>query len=254
MIAITKSIRKHAGSVLNGIAHLLYPQVCLNCSEPVSKSDNNLCQNCWSELRQCTGPDYCHRCGLNATKYAQLNGHCPNCLDTELYFDKIARGGTYAEALRTMILAFKSGRTELNSSLTFLADAALAGADFRKQITLFTPVPLHWRRRLKRGYNQSFLICKKLIKTNAKISTDLVRIRYTKPQASMTSFTARRKNVKDAFAVRRGHKFAGQNVCLIDDIKTTNATLNECAKTLKLAGAKNVFALVLSAAGQEYKT
>ena len=254
MIATTKFIKKHAGSLLDGIVHLLYPQICLNCSEPISTSDNNLCQDCWHELLQCAGPDYCRRCGLNATKYAQLDGHCPNCLDSELHYDKIARGGTYAEALRSMILAFKSGRTELSSTLTFLADSALAGAEFREEITLFTPVPLHWRRRLKRGYNQSMLICKKLAKKKTKISADLVRIRYTKPQASMTSPAARKKNVEDAFAVRRGHKFAGQNVCLVDDIKTTNATLNECAKTLKQAGAKKVFAVVISAAGQEYKT
>ena len=70
----------------------------------------------------------------------------------------------------------------------------------------------------------------------------------------MTTPAARKKNVEGAFTVRRGHKFTGENVCLVDDIKTTNATLNECAKTLKLAGAKKVFAVVISAAGQEYKT
>jgi predicted amidophosphoribosyltransferase len=66
----------------------------------------------------------------------------------------------------------------------------------------------------------------------------------------MTSPAARAKNVAGAFAVRRGHNFAGRKVCLIDDIKTTGATLNECARTLKQAGASKVFALVLSVAGQ----
>jgi len=67
----------------------------------------------------------------------------------------------------------------------------------------------------------------------------------------MVSPAAREKNVAGAFAVRRDHNFNGRNACLVDDIKTTGATLNECAKTLKQAGASKVFALVLAVAGQK---
>ena len=66
----------------------------------------------------------------------------------------------------------------------------------------------------------------------------------------MVSPAARARNVAGAFAVRYGHKFTGRVVCLVDDVKTTGATLNECAKTLKEAGASKVFALVLAVAGQ----
>ena len=66
----------------------------------------------------------------------------------------------------------------------------------------------------------------------------------------MTSVHQRLKNVEGAFAVRYGHGFAGRNICLVDDIKTTGATLNECARTLKQAGAAKVFALVLAVADQ----
>ena len=101
-----------------------------------------------------------------------------------------------------------------------------------------------------RGYNQSLVLAKKLKHRSAKINTDLVRVRYTKSQPMMASAAARARNVAGAFAVRRGHNFAGRNICLVDDIKTTGATLNECAKTLKEAGASKVFALVLAVAGQ----
>jgi predicted amidophosphoribosyltransferase len=67
----------------------------------------------------------------------------------------------------------------------------------------------------------------------------------------MKNTTARVRNVAGAFAVRRGHDFTGRNICLVDDIKTTGATLNECSKTLKQAGAAKVFALVLAIAGQK---
>ena len=67
----------------------------------------------------------------------------------------------------------------------------------------------------------------------------------------MASPSARARNVAGAFAVRYGHKLTGKKICLVDDIKTTGATLNECAKTLKEAGAEKVFALVLAVAGQK---
>jgi ComF family protein len=150
-----------------------------------------------------------------------------------------------------MILAFKKGRTELDSTLGFLANAALDGSVFYNAIEFFVPVPLHWFRRLTRGYNQALVLAKKLKHPAAKISTDLVRIRYTKTQpGGVADVAARARNVAGAFAVRYGHSFTDRNVCLVDDIKTTGATLNECAKTLKEAGASKVFALVLAVAGQ----
>ena len=66
----------------------------------------------------------------------------------------------------------------------------------------------------------------------------------------MPSFAARARNVAGAFAVRKNHNFAGRRICLVDDVKTTGATLNECAKVLKQAGAARVFALVVAVAGQ----
>jgi ComF family protein len=149
-----------------------------------------------------------------------------------------------------MILSFKKGRTELDLVLGFLADSALQGSSFSKDVEFFVPVPLHWMRRLVRGYNQSLVIARRLKHPTAKISTDLVRIRRTKSQPAMASPAARARNVAGAFAVRKGHNLGGRRICLVDDIKTTGATLNECAKTLKEAGASKVFALVLAVAGQ----
>ena len=180
-----------------------------------------------------------------------LGDVCPDCQGKEIHFDQIARSGVYDKSLREMILAFKNGRTELDSTLGFFANAALQGSGFYKTIEFFVPVPLHWSRRLVRGYNQSLILAKRLKHPTAKISTDLARIRYTKSQPAMASPAARAKNVAGAFAVRYGHNFTSQNICLVDDIKTTGATLNECAKTLKEASASKVFALVLGVAGQK---
>ena len=81
----------------------------------------------------------------------------------------------------------------------------------------------------------------------SRISTDLVRIRNTQQQWDLTH-PQRRRNVKGAFAVRKGHPFNEKTVLLVDDISTSGATLNECAKTLKAAGAKKVYTAVLATA------
>ena len=198
----------------------------------------------------CTGGDYCGRCGRDVSKFALLESGCPDCHGKRFYFDGIARSGIYREALQQMILSFKKGRTELDSTVSLLCNSALEGSSFYKEIELFVPVPLHWSRRLFRGYNQSRLLSKKLKHPTARISTGLVRVRRTKLQPAMTSPTARKKNVAGAFAVRGRNNFKNRNICLVDDIKTSGATLNECARILKEAGASKVFALVLAVAGQ----
>jgi competence protein ComFC len=236
---------------LQGLNHLLWPAVCVNCKQSIYETDANLCKDCWDELLFCTAGDYCRRCGRDVSRYAIVDGVCPICQGEEIYFDGIARGGVYFGALGKMIVAFKNGRTELDLTLGFLGNSALQGSGFTNDIDFFVPVPLHWMRRLRRGYNQSLLLAKRINHSTAKINTDLVRIRYTKTQPGGIVNTAERTaNIAGAFAVRREHNFAGRKICLVDDVKTSNATLNECAKTLKEAGASKVFALVLAVAGQ----
>jgi len=236
-----------AGATVQGLGHLLWPGVCPNCSQHIAEGGRGLCGECWEGLASVCSADYCRRCGRDVSPYAVHDGTCPNCLGEHIRFDGIARAGVYAESLRDMILAFKNDKTELDSVMTWLADSALQAGNFSKEIDLIVPVPLHWRRRLSRGYNQSYVLAERL---KHPLSTDLVRIRYTPAQPTMPTMAAREKNVEGAFAVRYRHRFAGRRVCLVDDIKTTGATLNECAKTLKAAGASKVFALVLAVAGQ----
>lgn len=243
-------VKKWCRYTLGGLNHLFWPAACSSCGQSISEGDSSLCKSCWGELLGCTGGDYCRRCGKDASRYAIIDGSCPDCQGTEIHFDGIARSGVYKDALQRMILSFKKGQTELDTVLGFLGNSALVGSGFANEIEFFVPVPLHWTRRLIRGYNQSLIIAGKIRHPSAKINTELVRVRRTRSQPMMTSFSARARNVAGAFGVRRGHNFGGRKVCLVDDIKTSGATLNECAKTLKLAGASKVFALVLAVAGQ----
>lgn len=247
----TTKLKQRAAFAWQSLNHLLWPPVCINCRESICDTDKSLCKGCWDQLLTCTAGDYCPRCGRDASRYGLVDGACPDCQGREFHFDQIARSGVYGDALQSMILGFKKGRTELDSTLGSWANAALEGAGFYNEIEFFVPVPLHWTRRLARGYNQSLILAKKLKHPRAQINTDLVRIRRTQSQPTMASPAARARNVAGAFAVRYGHNFAGRRICLVDDIKTTGATLNECARTLKEAGAAKVFALVLAVAGQK---
>jgi ComF family protein len=245
---------KHVpGLAWRGLKRLLWPPVCDSCADEVSETDDHLCPGCWNQLLTCTAGDYCPRCGRDASRYGLVNGACGACGPEEFHFDRIARAGVYGDALQQMILAFKHGRNELVSTLAPLASAALEGSGFYDDIDLFVPVPLHWTRRLRRGYNQSHLLARQLHHPRARISTDLVRARRTRAQPQAATPAARAKNVAGAFLVRYGHSFAGRNICLVDDIKTSGATLNECAKVLKEAGATRVYALVLAVAGQKVR-
>lgn len=242
-------LRKTGRAAVDGLGHLLWPNVCVNCDSNLVQTTSQLCTDCWGNLASVCTPDYCHRCGRDISRYAVYNNFCPNCQSEKIYFDAIARAGIYDDALRNIILAFKHGRTELDLVLEGLLNSALQVSGFSDNIDLFVPVPLHWRRRLARGYNQSHILTKKLVHT-AEISTDLVRIRYTVFQPDMLTHAGRVRNVTGAFAVRHKHPFAGRRICLVDDVKTTGATLNECAHILKQAGALKVYALVLAVAGQ----
>jgi ComF family protein len=199
----------------------------------------------------CTAGDCCPRCGWDASRYGLVGGACGACRDEEFHFDGIARAGVYKEALQRMVLAFKHDHGELASVLAPLAEAALEGSSFYDDIDLFVPVPLHWTRRVLRGYNQAHLIARQLRHPRARLSFDLVRVRRTHAQPQAATPAARARNVAGAFVVREGHGFNGKTVCLVDDIKTSGATLNECAKALKEAGATRVYAVVLAVAGQK---
>ncbi len=230
----------------SGIGRLLFPAVCLNCSGNLHNEAKGLCPRCWESLRSVTAVDLCPRCASRATAYAVVNGRCPQCQKIEYHFDSIAGAGEYMETLRTLILALKfHEKTETLSILSQILRAVIDASPFADQIDFFVAIPSHWTRNLFRPASHTKHLLKSLGAERKKISTDLVRIKRTSPQWRLSP-AKRRKNIKGAFAVRPGHKFTDKNICLIDDITTSRATLDEAARVLKEGGARKVFAAVLA--------
>jgi ComF family protein len=245
--------KETASAAVRGLNCIIWPNRCLNCGSLTDEDNGWLCDDCWGQLNKCIAGDYCPYCGRNVSRWAVYQASCPKCVSETNIFDGIARVGIYDTVLQKIILAFKNGRTELAVFLEFLAGCAFRQADFKDEIDCYIPVPLHWTRRLKRGYNQSAVIAKRLFPSKKIKTCELVRIRRTKMQSDLASPRSRRKNVEGAFALRKDHTITGKTICLIDDIKTTGATINECSRVLKQSGAKKVYAVVLAVAGQRLK-
>jgi ComF family protein len=115
------------------------------------------------------------------------------------------------------------------------------------KIDVVVPVPLHWRRRWTRGYNQSAALGREIAASLAVGFEPrlLVRVRHT-PQQVQPSASARKENVRGAFRVKRYARLEGRTVLLVDDVLTTGSTAGEAARTLREAGAKKVILAVLA--------
>jgi ComF family protein len=161
-------------------------------------------------------------------------------------FDAAFAYGEYEGPLRKLIHEFKySGVTPLAGKLGPLLSGALPR---EQKFDVIVPMPLHWRKRLERGFNQSELLAKFLSeRTGIPVAVGLRRRKSTAPQAGLTR-AQRRTNVAGAFEVDQRDRIDGRHVLLIDDVLTTGATASACAAVLKRAGARRVTVLTLARA------
>ena len=168
-------------------------------------------------------------------------GRCALCRGGLRGFDAAYSFGAYEGPLRQLIHLFKYGRIK---TLARPLGSLLARALPRDEsFDAVVPVPLSWRRRLQRGFNQAELLAKRLARTTGiPVVRALRRVKATSTQAGLSN-TARRRNVASAF---RSRSVAGQRILLIDDVMTTGSTATACAVALKRAGAKRVALLTVA--------
>lgn len=172
---------------------------------------------------------------------------CALCRNGLRGFDAAYCFGAYEGVLRELIHLYKYGRVRtLARPLGGLLVRALARDE---QYDMVTAVPLHWRRRWQRGFNQAGLLAREVARhSGIPFARALRRVRSTRAQAGLSN-TARRRNMVSAFACRRGMRngrLGGRRVLLIDDVMTTGSTAAACARTLKSAGAARVALLTVA--------
>ncbi len=169
------------------------------------------------------------------------SGRCALCRSGLRGFDAAYSFGAYEGVLRQLIHLYKYGRVK---TLAWPLSGLLAQAMPRDEAFDATvPVPLYWRRRLQRGFNQAELLARGLSRrTGIPVVKALGRLRPTPAQAGLSN-SARRQNVSQAF---RARGVQGKRILLIDDVMTTGATAASCAAALKQAGARRVSLLTVA--------
>ncbi|HYO13013.1 MAG TPA: ComF family protein [Thermoanaerobaculia bacterium] len=232
-------------TLLDRLVHALLPAPCLECGEPLPARGTalGLCAVCRGRLKRLPEAA-CEICARPLPLHAPPPGFlCALCRESPPGFDRLLALWSYEPPLDKVVQALKFNRLDyLGSHLAqALADELeddLAGFDG------IVPVPLHWRRRLARGYNQAEWIARPLARSlGLPLIPALTRRRATPPQTRLGR-QDRLANLRRAFRARHPERLRGRDLLLVDDVATTGATLDAAATALKKAGAATVTALV----------
>jgi ComF family protein len=262
-----------SASLVPGVAEallaVLLAPACAVCSAVLDVPLSGcVCSNCWRSIRLIT-PPICDRCGDSLARLPQSlipnpqplipspqhlipspqplvrnprSLVCAQCCKGESAVDRARAVGEYEGTLREVIHALKYSRRQ--SLARPLAERMRhRGAELIDTVECVVPVPLHWRREYQRGFNQAREIARHL---GPPVVDALVRHRATRAQVELAA-DRRRANVEGAFEIRRGWfrrlNVKGRSIALVDDVSTTGATLEACARVLKAGGASKVYAL-----------
>ena len=233
-----------AGRLARAALDAVLPPRCLACGEIVAEP-GALCGDCWSDLTF-LGEPACLQCGYPFELDFGEPVRCGACLARPPAYDRARAAFAYEDPVRAMLISLKhADRTDLVPGLArWLARAAeplLAEAD------CVAPVPLHAKRLRRRRFNQAAMLAKHLSDA-AGIAFEPMLLNRRRDTASQghLSPTARRRNVEHAFRAPGPARIEGRRILLVDDVLTTGATLEACARTLKRAGARGVDAVTVA--------
>ncbi len=258
--------------MLNNIFHsvmdAVYPPLCGVCGNFFAVPEENpgnptfaglmakhVCPECAAAFTPVSGP-MCTACGI---MFKSRNTHdhlCGECRRVPKFFRSARAAGVYETSLMTALQQLKyRGRTELAQPLGGLLWSSFHRWHAPEAVDMIMPVPLHARKQRQRGFNQAWLLIRngrgeaadghtlRPLKKAAK--NLLVRTRMTRSQTKL-SRRERLDNVRGAFALKDKAAVNGRSVLLVDDVFTTGATVNECARVLTAAGATRVDVLTVA--------
>ncbi len=232
---------------MHRLLDMLYPRSCIGCGKASPETFSYICWDCWSDSLP-VEPPFCNVCGDPVAGAIDHEFTCYACSAEKPSFEAarsvVRYDGAVGEALRR--LKYEKAlwlAPDLAELLRNGIHAEYPGLEF----DWIVPVPLYHVRRRERGYNQSAVLSFELARRiGGKTRSGLLRrIRPTSTQTHLTA-SQRLSNVQNAFQTRREAALAGRRVLVVDDVMTTGATVNACAKALKKGGAKTVHVITVA--------
>ncbi len=232
---------------LKSIKELFFPPVCLVCRAGLVKiQDLHLCPTCSADVTLIT-PPLCTCCGMVFNSKAGDNHFCSTCLKSPYFFSKARAILPYSDKAAKLIHSFKyNGSTSQFSTFKVLwLRSGLKDDLFSPDLII--PVPLHIDRLRERGFNQALLLAQIFFSDQKeKITPHILKRLKKTPHQTTLSGQARRKNMKNAFAIIDKEIIKSKRILLVDDVFTTGTTVNECARILHQAGADEIQVLTLA--------
>ncbi len=231
-------------------ASLLFPNRCRVCRTFQLGMGTFYCPECQAELEAARSQPACPRCAGPIGPFGGSEGFCLQCANRTLRIAGTVRVALYDGAFGALIRAWKyHGQDSLGAPLaTWLAEGVRAALWFDR-VEAVVPVPTHWRHRFGRPvYAAETLAARAADRLDLPCLPLLRRVRAGPHQIGL-SYTQRQANVRGAFAIARGVRIDGARVLLIDDVRTTGATLEECARVLRKGGCQTIYAGVAATAG-----
>jgi ComF family protein len=234
-----------AVALLDALLSVVLAPPCAACDVILDRPTRGpVCESCWQSVRPFT-PPLCDSCGDPLPSWRVISvpmARCPRCRRTRRLVDRSMSAGAYDGPLRAVVHALKyEGRRSLAKPLARLmrsrCAAVLDGAD------CLVPVPLHASRRRARGFNQALDLARHLSDAGLPVCQALRRVRATPTQTGLPA-AQRHRNMRQAFAAAwRQRAPHGGVAVLVDDVSTTGATLEACARVLKEMGVREVRAV-----------
>ena len=227
------------------IIYFVFPAQCIICKNFI-ENDDGICFECLNKIDFISEPR-CAYCGypfeiMFPNQKTKSNYFvCPHCLKSKPKFNKCLSVVRYNDASKKIILPFKHA-DKTNYARIMGKMMASTISPYKDKFDYIIPVPIHLKRMLKRKYNQSALLANVIAKILKKpvLYNILIRNKFKESQGHL-SIKERKLNVKNSFMVKNNSIIKGKNILIVDDVMTTGATLNECAKVLKHAGARKIF-------------
>jgi ComF family protein len=228
----------------DGLLAVLLAPACAACARPLDRPTRGpVCVRCWQAIVRIS-PPVCDACGDPLPSWRTISGQidlCPRCRRRDTQVVRGRAFGEYEGSLRAVVHALKYGRRRsLAKPLAGLL--AAHGAEILRGADAVVPVPLHRSRKRARGFNQAAELARHLPVRTAHL---LRRVRATPSQTDLPA-DERHANVRGAFALCGGARLDGRVMVLIDDVSTTGATLDACARVLRDGGAREVRALTVA--------